>query len=330
MKLTPLTTRPPVTSRQGMMRLASTGKASRQGSLPDGRGSDRSRDRKGAICRCMLSYNLQEIADDLEPHGAGLFGVELDAVHVAAFERGGVTDVVGAGGAGTGVFGHVVAVREVHVRAGVQIVHELRTGAHFELVPAHVGNARTEGEAPHGAGVDAEAADFRGLFAGIEQRLHAEADAEKGHAGLNAFDQRRAHAQRIQGAHHLAEMAHSGENDFGSSREAGGVVDNGVVAAQFAKGVLHAAQIARALIEDGNHKSSLVEGSCPLRRASLEQANFMARAKHLKMASSLWWLERPYNTLACRLAPASWTTPRKKPLASSVCMSPPRRTWPRS
>src|ERR1035437_377288 len=252
----------------------------------------------------LPSYDLQKIPYNFQPHGPGLLGVELDAVHVAAFERGGVTDVVGAGGAGTGVFGHVVAVREVHVRAGVEVANEFGCGAHLQLVASHVGNARDIGEAAHGAGVDAETADFRGLFAGIEQRLHAEADAEKGHAGLNAFDQRRAHAQRIQGAHHLAEMAHSGENDFGSSREAGGVVDNGVVAAQFAKGVLHAAQIARAVIEDGNHKSSLVEGSCPLRRASLEQANFMARAKHLKMASSLWWLERPYNTLACRLAPA--------------------------
>jgi hypothetical protein len=59
------------------------------------------------------------------------------------------------------------------------------------------GNAGTGREAPHGAGVDAEAANFRGLFAGIEQRLHAETDAEKGHAGLNALDQSFAYIQGI-------------------------------------------------------------------------------------------------------------------------------------
>jgi hypothetical protein len=42
-----------------------------------------------------------------------------------------------------------------------------------------------------------------------------------------------------------------------------------------------------------NHKRPFVDGSWSFNRASLEQAYFMARAKHLKMASSLWWLERP-------------------------------------
>src|SRR5260370_25859022 len=99
-------------------------------------------------------------------------------------------------------------------------------------------------------------------------------------------------------------MAYAGEQNLGGREQAGGVAHQGVLAAEFTEGVLHAAQVAGAVVEDGNHKSPLVEGSWSLRRASLEQANLMARAKHFKMASSLWWLERPYNTLACRLAPA--------------------------
>src|SRR4029077_20432968 len=109
-----------------------------------------------------------------------------------------------------------------------------------------------------------------------------------------------------------------------------GIAHESVVTAEFAEGVLHAAQIACAVIEDGNHNSPLVEGSWSFRRASLEQANFMARAKHLKMASSLWWLERPYMTLACRLAPARLTKPPKKSSASSVWKSPTSRTLTRS
>ena len=60
-----------------------------------------------------------------------------------------------------------------------------------------------------------------------------------------------------------------------------------VLAADFAERVLHAAQIAGAVIEDGDHNSPLVDGSWSFSRASFEHANFMARAKHLKIASIL-------------------------------------------
>ena len=42
-------------------------------------------------------------------------------------------------------------------------------------------------------------------------------------------------------------------------------------------------QVAGAVIEDGDHRSPFVEGSWSLRRASLEQAYFMARAKHIEV-----------------------------------------------
>src|ERR1035438_5950907 len=101
------------------------------------------------------SCELQEVPHDFQADGAGFLGVELDSVDVAAFERRGVAELIGAGGAGTRVLGHVVAVREVHVGARVEIVNQLRAGAHFQLVPAHVGNAGIDGEALNGAGVDA-------------------------------------------------------------------------------------------------------------------------------------------------------------------------------
>ena len=108
-----------------------------------------------------------------------------------------------------------------------------------------------------------------------------------GTPACDALDQRLAYTQRIQRAHHLAEMAHAGKQDLGRRQQARGIAHQGVLAAEFAERVLHAAQIARAVIEDGDHNSPLVDGSWSFRRASLEQANFMARAKHLKMASSL-------------------------------------------
>ena len=57
----------------------------------------------------------------------------------------------------------------------------------------------------------------------------------------------------------------------------------------------------------------------------MEQANFIARAKHLKIASILWWLLRPYRIFAWKFAPAWWTKPSKKSGSSSVWRSPTKR-----
>jgi cobalamin biosynthesis protein CobT len=56
-------------------------------------------------------------------------------------------------------------------------------------------------------------------------------------------------------------MADAGKQNFGSREQSRSIAHQRVLAAQFAEGVLHAAQIARAVIEDGNHNRPLVEGS---------------------------------------------------------------------
>ena len=52
--------------------------------------------------------------------------MELDSVDVGGFEHGGVGELVGAGGAGAGVFRDVVAMGEVDVGTGVEIAEEAR------------------------------------------------------------------------------------------------------------------------------------------------------------------------------------------------------------
>ncbi len=74
---------------------------------------------------------------------------------------------------------------------------------------------------------------------------------------------------------------------FDALPQARGIAHQRVLAADLAERVLHATQIARAVIEDGDHSSPLVDGNWSFSRASFEQAYFMARAKHLKMASIL-------------------------------------------
>ena len=92
-------------------------------------------------------------------------------------------------------------------------------------------------------------------------------------------------------------MADSGEDDLGRLAQAGGVAHQRVAGADLVQCVLHGAQVTGAVIENGDHNSPFVEGNWPRRRLSVEQAYFIARAKHLKMASILWWFERPYRDL---------------------------------
>src|SRR6188768_2377455 len=98
----PLTTRPPVTSRQGMMRLAS---------------------------------KLDEPPYDLNAGGSRLLRVKLHAEDVSLFERGGVGQHVLTDGGGLVAHRHVVAVCEVQVWLALDQLRRLhgRYG-----VPTHV------------------------------------------------------------------------------------------------------------------------------------------------------------------------------------------------
>ncbi len=66
-----------------------------------------------------------------------------------------------------------------------------------------------------------------------------------------------------------------------------GVAHDVVFRADRAERVLHGTQVACAVIEDRDHSRPLVDGSSSFSRSSFEQANFIARAKHLKTASIL-------------------------------------------
>ena len=80
---------------------------------------------------------------------------------------------------------------------------------------------------------------------------------------------------------------------FGASRRPAASRTSVYSGADFGERVFDRTQVAGAVIQDRDHSSPFVEGNWPRSRRSVEHAYFSARAKHLKMASILWWLERP-------------------------------------
>src|SRR5262249_34856087 len=151
-----------------------------------------------------------------------------------------------------------------------------------------VRRANPGGEALHPSGKDAQTRHFRRLLARFEQRLHAETNPQKRHARPEALEEGIADRQPVESAHHLPEVTHSRQDNLFRPLQARGVAHNLIAGPQRTERILDGAEVAGAVIEDGDHKIPFVLGNWSFSRRSFEQAYFMARAKHLKMASILW------------------------------------------
>src|SRR6185503_16534782 len=170
-----------------------------------------------------------------------------------------------------------------------------------------------------------ESRGFGCLVASVEQPLHADADSKERSSrrdgavdglapgsiqpggGAEVSDTRHDHAARLP-----ALLGHRRHDEVGAERRQR-LADRG--------------QIASAVINECNHSSPFVLGSIFASRLSFAHATRSARANALNTASMWWWLERPYNTLACTLARAPMAKPSKKSWTNSVCRSPTIRTF---
>src|SRR5208337_1597230 len=158
--------------------------------------------------------------------------------------------------------------------------------------------------------------------------LHAYADAEKRHATSNGRTDcwREAGGVEALGGR---EVAHAWEHDaLGRFNRCNVSVRYLNLRAEITERLKNRGEIARFVVDDGyaHYNSPFVEGSMSPSCLSREQATRRARAKALKMASILWWLERPYMIFTWMLARAPRAKPSKKSVTSSVCRSPTRRT----
>src|SRR5271157_1150231 len=171
-------------------------------------------------------------------------------------------------------------------------------------------------------------ARLRRRFAGASiEPLHTDTNAKEGNAARNGRSNRSSEAGRVESVGGR-KVAYSGKHDaLGRFDKRKIAVGHHRLRAQMAQGLEDRGEVARLIIDHGyvHHNNPLVEGSILPNCLSREQATRSARAKALKMASILWWLERPYIVLTWTLARAPRAKPSKKSVTSSVCRSPTRR-----
>ena len=124
------------------------------------------------------------------------------------------------------------------------------------------------------------------LIALLEQELHPQADPHEGFSQADVVKQRLDPAAFSQVVHGVAEGTHTGEDDGGGAAQLLRLRDDPRLVADRLEGLLHAAQVAHAVVDDGDHRVPLVEGT-PLRPSSRAAAIRRASPSPLKMASAM-------------------------------------------
>ena len=154
------------------------------------------------------------------------------------------------------------------------------------------GDFTEDGNCRHLPGKIPAPANLGALLTSFEKPLHSQADSEKRLAGAGGLQQGLAQARAVQRLQR-GKMPHSREHDLVRRCHSLRLVRHHDLGAEIVERLLHRIQVARAVIDDGDHRSPLVLGSMRPRRRSREHATRRARAKALNSASILWWLERP-------------------------------------
>ena len=107
---------------------------------------------------------------------------------------------------------------------------------------------------------------------GLEQQLHAEADAQQRHARGGALDQHLAEAGAVEVAHRLRERADAGQDDRRGRSDLVVVGGDDGLGTHVRERLLDAAPVAHPVVGDRDHVSvPLVEGT-PVSSGSIETA----------------------------------------------------------
>src|SRR5438094_3934349 len=275
----PFTTRPSFTSRQGMIRLAST--------------SGRRR--------------AHEPSERAKPHRPALLGMELQSEEpVGADRRGERRPVLDRRDDRAGIQRlRDVRVHEVEVggigQRGEPGVHS--SPAH--AIPTGVRDAHGTSDPPHLAREDPEPG-CRGVFlAPFEEKLHPDAEAEERDAPFADRRDREVEAEPPQLAGAVAEVADTGKDDRPRGEGLGlGPRDAHVRRAGASQSALNAGEVADTVVEDRDHPMRPFELGTPTRRGSRRDATSRALPSALHVAPRRRWVLPPRSCHRWLLQPA--------------------------
>src|SRR5262249_48206148 len=135
------------------------------------------------------------------------------------------------------------------------------------------------------AGKQSRSGGIRRFRASIEQPLHAYTDSKKGLTGCDRLQ----HSFAQPRIERLAarKVSHTGDQKLFSGGDSDGIGSHFSSGAKMIQCLLDRADIARAVVDNGNHNSPLVLGNIRASCLSREQATRKARAKALKRDSIL-------------------------------------------
>src|SRR5262245_25938994 len=152
-------------------------------------------------------------------------------------------------------------MHEVEMRAGGNALEQAQIGLRLHLVPSHVGDLESRGKTAHRARDDIESLALSKLLTLREQELIAETDAEEGTAIVKTRADRVQQTERLERPHRIVEGAVARERHRLSVGDNPRILRDDRAHAETAQGFLDAAEIAPAVVDDGDHGSSPTD--CP-------------------------------------------------------------------
>src|SRR5258706_4053437 len=250
--------------------------------------------------------------------------MELRRENIIAGDGGGkvVGRVAGRGRLEPGVGGlAVVAVHEIEAAAVGDALPERVRGALPHLVPSHVRDLHA-GPRREPAHLPRQQPQPRGVALGapLEEHLLADAKPEEG-LFAGARDDRLGEPALVQHAHAVGHRPLAREDDAVGPEDRLGIGGDRHLGAgrHVLEGLVHRAQVAHAVVDDGNalghgtryeargarngpYRLPLVEGTVPAARGSGSTAMRSARAKALNTVSHWWWALSPRRLSICTVA----------------------------
>src|SRR5215472_11218419 len=205
-----------------------------------------------------LADKGREVLQQAQAPALALLRVELRGEERASPHRGGKRHPVGAGRGGQRGLarGWVVRVHEVEVRSARHAVEDREVSRVLHGVPAHVRHLEPSREAADHARQHVQPLALPELLALREEELIAEADAEERPALIESRADRLEEPSRLEVGHGVVKRTVTWQHEGAGVLDHPWILRHHRAHPEAAEGLLHAAQVAAAVVDDSDHSGS--------------------------------------------------------------------------